>query len=239
MMARPSDRGRYKYGVCTNRNKDGEGQKCPKCECGEVQKVRAGDDFVCNECKEPLRQVPEPKQGMNMKLIVGIAVAVIVVAGGIGAWIFTESKSDLKENIPEQTIMDSLANVTDTVTVTQIPPATEDTIMETNEDSILETVENTPPSVDENIQTTDDNNTDGIINLGYAIYDGPKKNGKPHGIGGKLTFKAKHSIDLKKMPAEYLEIQAGEYIENTKFENGRLKQGELHRKDGSRKWIHI
>lgn len=77
------------------------------------------------------------------------------------------------------------------------------------------------------------------INLGYATYEGPQQNGKPHGIGGKLTFKAKHSIDLKKMPAEYLEVQAGEYIENTKFDNGRLIQGELHRKDGTRKWIHI
>lgn len=77
------------------------------------------------------------------------------------------------------------------------------------------------------------------INLGYATYEGPQSNGKPHGIGGKLTFKAKHSIDLKKMPAEYLEVQAGEYIENTKFDNGRLIQGELHRKDGTRKWIHI
>lgn len=77
------------------------------------------------------------------------------------------------------------------------------------------------------------------INLGYASYEGPQSNGKPHGIGGKLTFKTKHSIDLKKMPAEYLEVQAGEYIENTKFDNGRLIQGELHRKDGTRKWIHI
>lgn len=77
------------------------------------------------------------------------------------------------------------------------------------------------------------------INLGYATYEGPQQNGKPHGIGGKLTFKAKHSIDLKKVPAEYLEVQAGEYIENTKFDNGRLIQGELHRKDGTRKWIHI
>ncbi len=77
------------------------------------------------------------------------------------------------------------------------------------------------------------------INLGYATYEGPQSNGKPHGIGGKLTFKTKHSIDLKKMPTEYLEVQAGEYMENTKFDNGKLIQGELHRKDGTRKWIHI
>lgn len=46
-MARPSERDRYKYGICTNRDKNGEGTPCPKCESKEVQKVRAGQDFVC------------------------------------------------------------------------------------------------------------------------------------------------------------------------------------------------
>ena len=59
-MARPSERDRYKYGICTNRDKNGEGTPCPKCESKEVQKVRAGQDFVCEECKEPLRMVPPP-----------------------------------------------------------------------------------------------------------------------------------------------------------------------------------
>ena len=38
-MARPSERDRYKYGICTNRDKNGEGTPCPKCESKEVQKV--------------------------------------------------------------------------------------------------------------------------------------------------------------------------------------------------------
>ena len=46
-MARPSERDRYKYGICTNRDKNGEGTPCPKCESKEVQKVRGGQDFVC------------------------------------------------------------------------------------------------------------------------------------------------------------------------------------------------
>ena len=45
-MARPSDRDRYKYGICTNRDKGGEGTPCPKCESKEVQKVRGGQDIV-------------------------------------------------------------------------------------------------------------------------------------------------------------------------------------------------
>ena len=31
-MARPSERDRYKYGICTNRDKNGEGTPFPKCE---------------------------------------------------------------------------------------------------------------------------------------------------------------------------------------------------------------
>lgn len=84
-MARPNDRDRYKYGICTNRDKNGEGTPCPKCESKEVQKVRGGQDLVCEECKEPLRMVPPPKEGPNMKLIGGIIAAVVVLGGaGIG-----------------------------------------------------------------------------------------------------------------------------------------------------------
>lgn len=82
-MARPNERDRYKYGICTNRDKNGEGAPCPKCESKEVQKVRAGQDFVCEECKEPLRMVPPPKEGPNKKMIGGI-IAAVVVLGGVG-----------------------------------------------------------------------------------------------------------------------------------------------------------
>lgn len=84
-MARASERDRYKYGICTNRDKGGEGTPCPKCESKEVQKVRGGQDFVCDECKEPLRMVPPPKDGSNIKMIGGIIAAVVVLGGaGIG-----------------------------------------------------------------------------------------------------------------------------------------------------------
>lgn len=84
-MVRPNELGKYKYGICTNRDKNGEGTPCPKCESKEVQKVRGGQDLVCEECKEPLRMVPPPKEGPNMKLIGGIIAAVVVLGGaGIG-----------------------------------------------------------------------------------------------------------------------------------------------------------
>lgn len=88
-------------------------------------------------------------------------------------------------------------------------------------------------------ENSGDGNTPGTVNLGYATYEGPRRNGRPHGIGGKLTFKASHVIDLKKMPAEYVNAHAGDYMVNVKFDNGRLVQGELHCTDGTRKWINI
>ena len=48
-----------------------------------------------------------------------------------------------------------------------------------------------------------------------------------------------YSIDLKDDRGTKLDVHPGETIENTKFENGKLRQGELHRKDGTRKWFNI
>ena len=74
---------------------------------------------------------------------------------------------------------------------------------------------------------------------GVATYNGPTQGGQPNGIGGKLTFKSSYQLDLKDGRGTRLDIRAGETIENTKFENGKLRQGELHRKDGTRKWFNI
>lgn len=82
-------------------------------------------------------------------------------------------------------------------------------------------------------------NTPGKVDLGYAIYDGPRKNGKPNGMGGTVTFKRAYSIDLKKAPAEYVNVYKGDKIVNAKFIDGRLVQGEIHFTDGTRRWFNI
>ena len=73
---------------------------------------------------------------------------------------------------------------------------------------------------------------------GVATYSGLVKNGQPNGVGGKLTFHRNYQLDLKDVEGNKLDIRAGETIENTKFENGNLRQGEFHRNDGSRKWFN-
>lgn len=78
-----------------------------------------------------------------------------------------------------------------------------------------------------------------IKNLGWAMYDGPMKNGKPHGIGGSLKVTKSYTIDLKDGRGSTLDVQPGETIENTKFVDGVLRAGELHRKDGTRPYFTI
>lgn len=91
-MAKASERDRYKYGVCTNRDKDGK--PCPKCDSKEVQKIRMGQDFVCEECKEAIRQVPPPKQSSSLGKIIGIVTVIIIVCSGVAAYfIFGKSES--------------------------------------------------------------------------------------------------------------------------------------------------
>ena len=83
-MAKASERDRYNYGVCTN--KDHDGKPCPKCGSREVQKIRKGQDFVCVECTETLRKVPPPKPPFPWKWIVIIVglLAVLGVGGYFG-----------------------------------------------------------------------------------------------------------------------------------------------------------
>lgn len=139
-MARSSERDRYKYGICTNRDKNGEGTACPKCENKEVQAIRAGQDFVCEECKEPLRMVPPPKSGPNMKLIGGIVAAVVVLGGaGTGYYMFIGGEKSAKPidvvQPVDTTIVDQPVEE-DTMKVEEIN-MTDMTFMETAQDMKL------------------------------------------------------------------------------------------------------
>ncbi|MBR5352596.1 MAG: Ig-like domain-containing protein [Bacteroidales bacterium] len=77
------------------------------------------------------------------------------------------------------------------------------------------------------------------VNVGYGSYSGPMKGGKAHGVGGTIRVSSRYSIDLKDGRGSRLEVYPGETIENTKFDNGQLRAGELHRNDGTRKWFNI
>lgn len=80
-MARPKGgSARFVYGVCTNRDKDGNGTPCSMCTSKEEIKLSVRDEFVCPECGEPLQKVE--KIGINPKVIAGCALAAVLLGGG-------------------------------------------------------------------------------------------------------------------------------------------------------------
>ena len=110
-MAKANERDRYKYGVCTNRDYK-DGKPCPKCVSKEVQPIRTGQDFVCEECKEPMRQVPPPKPPFPTKMVIIIAAVVVIGIAAVVVFIggyFTTSKSEVKVEATTITLVSSLS----------------------------------------------------------------------------------------------------------------------------------
>ncbi len=85
-MAREKGGPHYVWGICTNLDKDGNGNPCPNCKSKEKLKLSIRDEFVCPECGEPLTKVKGPS-GPDIKKIGIIAAVVLVLAGaGFGAY---------------------------------------------------------------------------------------------------------------------------------------------------------
>lgn len=92
-----NNRIRYNWGVCTNRDVDGNGTPCECCASKEKQKVLASHEFVCRVCGEPLQKVQAPKSFAEKYRGLLIGVAAVVVIGGVGAGIaFSGGSKDEK-----------------------------------------------------------------------------------------------------------------------------------------------
>ena len=211
-MAKRSERDRYKYGVCTNRDKDGK--PCPKCDNKEIQKVRMGQDFVCEECKEPMRQVPPPKSSTPKGKVIGIIATIIIIFGCIATYLFVFNKSDnppVVVNIEEELIVkpDSTLDEQSSAGIDSISKSIE---LEDKDESII-----IPPPV-----------TKATVSVKGGSYIGQVKNEKqPHGQG-TLTYNSRTRISMRDMKERYAE--AGQYIIG-EFYEGELVQGKLFDKD--------
>lgn len=86
-------------------------------------------------------------------------------------------------------------------------------------------------NADEKIQKVKDvnvdNSTRNTLSLGYGIWEGDVKDGKPDGIG-KITFTAVHSI----VRSTNYTANPGDYFMAT-YDNGSLISGKLYDKDGN------
>jgi uncharacterized protein YjdB len=140
-MAKASERDRYKYGICTNRDKDGK--PCPKCESKEVQKIRMGQDFVCEECKETMRQVPPPKPPTPWGKIIGIIVAALIILGGGAVFIFSEKGIKIESIVLDKENLVLHINETYTLKATISPTeAKKENLRWSSKDNAVATVEN-------------------------------------------------------------------------------------------------
>ncbi len=212
------------WGICTNTSGKADGTPCSKCQNKEKQAIRASKDFVCEECGEPLTKTPPPTKTPWAAIIGG---AVAVVALGVGGYLIAKNNQAKKAKAEEERIADSISTA---------KQAEEQRIADSIRiaDSLKALKNQKPAPAQGGGASSGSSNWNGV-----ATYSGPMQGGQPNGIGGKLTFKSSYQLDLKDGKGTKLDINAGETIENTKFENGKLRQGELHRKDGTRKWFNI
>ncbi len=216
--------GNVNWGICTNTSgyeKDGEQHKCSKCMNKEKQAIRTSKDFVCEECGEPLTKCPPPKKPLPLPLIIGAAV--VVIGGGVGAFFGLRGGDEeiVMEPVTDSVVTAPAATETVPANTVQVEPVQEEPVAE-----VAKPAAAPKPA------------TSNGANLGWGSYSGPMQGGKPHGAGGTIKVKQHYNIDLKDGRGSTLEVNPGETIENTKFENGRLRSGELHRSNGERKWFN-
>ena len=211
---------RFKYGICLN-------DECQECKNKTIQQVPMRKELVCSSCGKPLRECPPPTPSVPWKKYLAIGIPALAVIG-IVVWFALFRKPNngiLQEEVADTTIVDSGKAKIDSIKVDTIgrplPPTT------SGEDNKNQGGGNGGQV----------NKTSGRFNLSIGLYEGPLSNGKPDGFGGTITITSTYTIDLKKASGETVTVNRGDKITNVKMENGRLRQGEIHFADGTRKFI--
>lgn len=209
---------RYRYGICLNDN-------CQKCKDKEIQQITSRKDFVCEECGKPLRECPPPKKGPN-KIVIGSVLGVVVLAI-IGGIIFFWQGN---QNTPAEgtaVSVDSAVPVVpqrDTVIVEKTDTVRDTVKVVNNNTTTITTKEvvthkqqsvptNTPKAESRPATTTGPK-------VSYGNYSGPS-----NGLGGTISVTRSYTLDLRKGDGTCLELEPGDQIQQTKFQDGDLKQG--------------
>lgn len=231
-MADKSNTGRIKkYGVCLN-------DKCEKYK--QIQEVLHGD-LECPECKKKLSPCAPPKTKNNKRpLFLGIATAVILVAGAFYYISRGSGNSTDTPNNPEDVSVDSAMNdessKTDTVTILKTDTIEKtDTIQETvhvvdtvkiektieKETTPIATTTTTTTTKTSKIRGSVPSSGNGNLQLSYGKYTGAVKGGYPHGQG-RLTYSTSRQIN--KNDPKGRTANAGDYVIG-EFFNGFVVYG--------------
>lgn len=201
-------------GICKNPD-------CDMCMSREIQEIEPGEDFICADCGVPLQEVNEKKAGGSngggnkSVMMIIIAVAVLAVIGAC-AWFFMGSGTGGNDGADSTAVVvEKVEEVAVVSGATQAPAATDGTA----------TTGSTAGASSKS------------VTMQYGKYEGPVSGGQPNGIGGTFTFTTSYTLDLKDGYGNTVDLNAGDKIIDTKFEDGCLQQGEIHFADGKRKYI--
>lgn len=218
---------RYNWGICTNRDMDGNGTPCPKCASKEKIRVSLSHDFVCPECGERLQKVRPPKTPIEKYGPVIIAVIVIIVVVIIVFAVMTCNSGKAPKPIRSDS---NSTKVLENDSTKKKKSA--DTIREgpsevglTKEPVTTKTHPNGRTS-NKGLNKPATESKGGSKNLGYAIFKGSW----PNDVDGRMIFKTSHIIDNRD-PKQRI-ADAGDYVIG-EFSDGHLVQGIWYSADGT------
>lgn len=192
---------------------------CPEYADAKPKKVielMPGDKMECPCCHKNM--LVEVKSGPDWKKIVLGIVGIAALGCGIGYFSLSNSKTT-GEDAP----LHPDRSKVDTTIVEQNPNGEGGGKIQHEEGKT------------DNNENHDIVAKEGELDLGYAIYDGETKDGKPHGKG-IMTYKRRTLIEARDPQKRYAE--KGDYVSG-KYNNGHLEMGQLHRTDGSQSFLNI
>lgn len=208
-------------GICKNFG------ECDLADSKEVQEVDK-TNFVCEECGKPLHLLDSAKSSKgkrpdNNKLIIIIAAVVVLIAliGGFYVLGQGDAKPEPESAVAAPVDNDSIKAAqqrADSIEAARV--AAEQQRIKDSLDAATKAVEQekNKSKHGQNPQPTNS----GTKDLGYAIFKGTLKNGKPDAVNGRLIFKVAHLIDSRDSKQRMAE--AGDYIIG-EFSEGHLVQG--------------
>ena len=209
-------------GVCHNY------EGCDMASEKVVQEVEKSN-FVCQECGKPLYPVKQQTQPWWKKhqRELTLGAGVLIIGGGITGGILAFSGAK-EEPAKESAKVDT----------TQVDTTKVDTVPQPNpgpggvSDGKSGGVSDGKPGSDRDGKPGDGRDVSPTSkNLGYGKYEGKMENGQPHG-NGTIYYTTRHQV----VPSKDIYAESGDYVTGS-FRDGKLMQGQLHRKDGNQEFV--
>lgn len=192
---------------------------CVNRDCKNYKQQMTVDrgDFVCPECGKTLTPI-KSGAGPSKKMWIAGIIGAVVIAAAVAVMLISQGPKE--EPVVEDPVVEAPV---DTVAAVEEPAPTDTVVVEDEKPEVKEPSKPVAQPV--------------APSLPYGKYNGPMSDGKPHGVGGTVTVTTNYTLDLN--DGSTVSIAPGDKIENTKFQNGRLVQGEIQRTNGDRKWITL